>query len=115
MIVGDVRERQQRQKPRYYNEAVVQELVKLWQLLNYSCGKRLVAIMSELIAKLEQFGELRLAPIVKQKLLRISAASVDRLLQGERRKQQLRHRSHTKPLTLLKHHVMHTTRARSKA
>ena len=48
MIVGDVRQRRQRQKPRYYNEAVVQELVKLWELLNYSCGKRLVAIMPEL-------------------------------------------------------------------
>ena len=48
VIVGDVRQRRQRQKPRYYNEAVVQELVKLWELLNYSCGKRLVAIMPEL-------------------------------------------------------------------
>ena len=45
------------EKPRYYNEAVVRELVKLWELLNYSCGKRLVAIMPEVIAKLEQFGE----------------------------------------------------------
>jgi hypothetical protein len=100
VAVGDVRERQQRQKPKYYNEAVVQELVKLWQLLNYACGKRLVAIMPELIAKLEQFGELRLAPVSKEKLRRISAATVDRLLQPERRKQQLRRRAHTKPGTL---------------
>jgi hypothetical protein len=64
VIVGDMRERQQRQKPSYYNEAVVQELIKLWELLNYSCGKRLVAIMPELIAKLEQFGELRLTASV---------------------------------------------------
>jgi hypothetical protein len=105
VIVGDMRERQQRQKPRYYNEAVVQELSKLWELLNYSCGKRLVAIMPELIAKLEQFGELRLAPVTKEKLLRISAATVDRLLRPERRKQQLRRRSHTKPGTLLKHQI----------
>ena len=61
--------------------------------------------MPELIAKLEQFGELRLAPITKEKLLRISAATVDRLLQPERRKQQLRRRSHTKPGTLLKHQI----------
>jgi hypothetical protein len=53
VIVGDVHQRRQRQKPRYYNEAIVQELVKLWELLNYSCGKRLVAIMPELIAKLD--------------------------------------------------------------
>ena len=105
VIVGDARKRRQRQKPRYYNEAIVQELVKLWELLNYSCGKRLVAIMPELIAKLEQFGELRLSPSTKEKLLRISATTVDRLLQPERRKQQLRRRAHTKPGTLLKHQI----------
>ena len=105
VLVGDVRQRRQRQKPRHYNEAVVQELIKLWELLNYACGKRLVAILPELITKLEQFGELRLAPVTKEKLLCISAASVDRLLQSERRKQQLRRRSHTKPGTLLKHQI----------
>ena len=105
VVVGDARQRQQRLKPRYYDEQVVQALIKLWQLLNYLCGKRLVAIMPELIAKLEQFGELRLAASTKEKLLRISAASIDRLLQPERRKQQLRRRSHTKPGTLLKHQI----------
>ena len=63
VVVGDARQRQQRLKPRYYDEQVVQALIKLWQLLNYLCGKRLVAIMPELIAKLEQFGELRLTPL----------------------------------------------------
>jgi Integrase core domain len=105
MVVGDAHKRQQRLKPRFYDEPVVRELSKLWELLNYSCGKRLVAILPELIVKLEQFGELRLAPSSREKLLRISAATVDRLLQPERRKQQLRRRSHTKPGTLLKHQI----------
>lgn len=105
VVVGDARQRQQRLKPKYYDEQVVQALIKLWQLLNYLCGKRLVAIMPELIAKLEQFGELRLSASTKEKLLHISAASIDRLLQPERRKQQLRRRSHTKPGTLLKHQI----------
>lgn len=104
-IVGDVGKRQQRLKPRVYDEQVLAELRKLWELLNYICGKRLVAIMPELIAKLEQFGELRLTASTKEKLLRISAATVDRLLQPERRKQQLRRRAHTKPGTLLKHQI----------
>jgi hypothetical protein len=105
LVVGEAHRRQPRQKPRYYDEAVRQELIKLWELLNYSCGKRLVAILPELITKLEQFGELRVATSVKEKLLRISAATVDRVLQPERRKQQLRRRSHTKPGTLLKHQI----------
>jgi hypothetical protein len=105
IVVGDLHRRQQRAKPRFYDDEVVKTLVKLWELLNYLCGKRLVAIMPELIAKLEQFGELRLAAITKEKLLRISASSVDRLLKAERRKHQLRARSHTKPGTLLKHQI----------
>jgi hypothetical protein len=105
VIIGDLHKRQQRVKSRYYDEQVVQALSRLWQLLNYLCGKRLVAIMPELIAKLEQFRELRLTPLTKEKLLRISAASIDRLLQPERRKHQLRGRSHTKPGTLLKHQI----------
>ena len=66
VVVGDARQRQQRLKPRYYDESVVEALIELWQLLNYLCGKRLVAIMPELIAKLEQFGELRLTPHTKR-------------------------------------------------
>jgi len=33
--------RQQRLKPRVYDDQVVTELIKLWELLNYLCGKRL--------------------------------------------------------------------------
>lgn len=105
IIVGDVQQRQQRNKPRYYDDDVVKTLVRLWELLNYLCGKRLVAILPELIKKLEQFGELRLPAMTKEKLLQISASSVDRLLTAERRKHQLRARSHTKPGTLLKHQI----------
>jgi hypothetical protein len=105
VVVGEVNKRPQRDKPRYYDDTVLQELIKLWKVLDYLCGKRLVAIMPELLAKLEQFGELRLARDTKEKLLRISAASIDRLLQPERRKHQLRRRSHTKPGTLLKHQI----------
>src|SRR5688572_3442230 len=53
IIVGDVHRRQPRLKPRYYDDDVIKTLVRLWELLNYLCGKRLVAIMPELINKLE--------------------------------------------------------------
>jgi hypothetical protein len=105
IVIGDRHKRQQRLKPRYYDEDVVKTLVKLWELLNYLCGKRLVAILPELINKLEQFGELQLPAVTKEKLLQISASSIDRLLKAERRKQQLRARAHTKPGTLLKHQI----------
>jgi hypothetical protein len=40
VVVGDAHKRL---KPRFYDEPVVQELAKLWQLLNFSCGKWLLA------------------------------------------------------------------------
>jgi hypothetical protein len=105
VVVGDLKQRQQRLKPSYYDQEVVRELSKLWEMLNYICGKRLVAIMPELIVKLEQFGELQLSSTSREKLLRVSAASIDRLLAPERRKHELRGRSRTKPGTLLKHQI----------
>jgi hypothetical protein len=38
VVVGAVNKGQQRQKPRYYDDQVVQELSKLWQVLDYICG-----------------------------------------------------------------------------
>lgn len=104
-VVGDLHQRQQRLKPRYYDDEVLKTLIKLWELLNYPCGKRLVAILPEIIKRLEHFGELRLPAVTREKLQCISASSVDRLLKAERRKHQLRARSRTRPGTLLKHQI----------
>ena len=69
------------------------------------CGKRLAAVLPELIAVLERHGELQLAPATRQKLCAISAASIDRLLAAERRRLNVRGRCGTKPGTLLKHQI----------
>lgn len=104
-VVGDVEQKQQRLKPKVYDTKVGQALVQIWLLLDYLCGKRLVAILPEIVARLEQFGELRLEPETRQKLLQLSAATADRMLQSERRKHQLRGRSGTRPGTFLKHQI----------
>lgn len=104
-VVGDVEQKQQRLKPKVYDTKVGQALVQIWLLLDYLCGKRLVAVLPEMVARLEQFGELRLEPETRQKLLQLSAATADRMLQPERRKHQLRGRSGTRPGTFLKHQI----------
>jgi hypothetical protein len=71
----------------------------------FICGKRLVAIMPEVLRRLEYFGELKMDARTREKLQRISAATIDRLLSAERRKHQLRGRARTKPGTLLKHQI----------
>ena len=61
--------------------------------------------MPEVIHRLEYFGELKIESEVRAKLLRISAATIDRLLRAERRKHELRGRGRTKPGTLLKKQI----------
>ena len=96
IVVGTRRPR--RHSPRYYNQEVYRALKQVWELFGGMCGKRLVAV-------LEKFGELSLEPQVRAKLQRISAATIDRLLRAEKRKLQLRGRSHTKPRTRLMHQI----------
>lgn len=112
LVVGDglvmeaeVQRRRQRIKTRTYDQKVQRALVQIWELLDYVCGKRLVAILPEIIVKLEEFDELQLDEEIRTKLMRISAATADRLLQPERRKYELKGRGHTRAGTLLKHQI----------
>jgi hypothetical protein len=105
VLVGDFRKRIKRNKPRIYDDKVESALKKIWFLMDCICGKRLAPMLGELIGVLERFGEIELESEVKEKLLNVSPATIDRLLVEERKKQTLRARSKTKPGTLLKHHI----------
>lgn len=65
---------------RVYDEAVRQGLVVLWEAADRIGGKRLRALIPMLIEAMERHGHLDLDPAIKQKLLRISAATIDRIL-----------------------------------
>ena len=80
-------------------------LCRIWAILDGLCGKRLAAILPEVIRVLEQHKEIRLDADTRRKLLTISPATIDRLLAPERKKMALRARSGTKPGTLLKHQI----------
>lgn len=97
--------RRRSRRCRQYDEKVLVALRRIWLILDFICGKRLVAIMAEVLRRLEYFGELKVDAETRRKLLRISAATIDRLLSAERRKHQLRGRARTKPGTLLKHQI----------
>jgi len=89
----------------YYDEQVKVALIKIWRIMDYICGKRLHAALPELVTVLERHNELRCDRTTREKLLRVSAATIDRLLRTERRKYQLRGKARTKPGTLLKHQI----------
>lgn len=105
IVVVERKSSAKRKRARRYDEKVQTALVRLWRIMDYICGKRLQPILAELLTVLERHNEFRCDRETRVKLLRISAASIDRLLKPERRKYELRGRSGTKPGTLLKKQI----------
>jgi hypothetical protein len=70
---------------RLYDEAVKQALIVLWEASDRLCGKRLKAAIPILVTAMERHGHLDLDPSVKQQLLQVSSATIDRLLSETRR------------------------------
>jgi len=99
------RGRRGKPRPHRYGAEVLTVLIKVWELMDYICGKRLAAALSEVLPKLVQFNELRVSKKVMQKLLEISPATIDRMLESERQKMTLKNRGGTKPGTLLKNQI----------
>jgi len=106
VVEGSVRVRMcKRKRELMYGADVVSVLKKVWKIMDYICGKRLVTVLPEIVEKLVRCGELQVSRGVREKLARISASSIDRLLKPERLKMQVKGRSGTKPGTLLKHQI----------
>jgi hypothetical protein len=69
---------------RLYDEAVREALTVLWEAADRVCGKRLKALIPMLVDAMERHGHLDLDPVVKIKVLQISAATIDRVLADAR-------------------------------
>ena len=67
-----------------YDDEVRLVLERIWTVLDYVCGKRLVAVLPEVLERLDRLGEIKVSRDVRAKLLRMSAATADRLLSGAR-------------------------------
>lgn len=76
--------RRTRGRPRQYGLPVAEALRLVWEASDRACGKRLAPFVAELVSALERHGELHLAPGVRQQLLAMSAATMDRLLKPYR-------------------------------
>lgn len=89
-------------RKRVYDASVFYPLRKLWIVADGICGQRLKPFLPELIRVLEREKEFKEKKIIREKLLRISSATIDRMLSATRRSYQLKGRSTTKPGTLLR-------------
>ncbi len=73
-------------RPRRYGPEVTEALVEVWEAGDRMCGKLLVAVLPSLVAGLERHGEMHLEGNVREALVSMSAATIDRQLRGWRRK-----------------------------
>jgi hypothetical protein len=88
-----------------YGPKVIAALAFCWAVLGMPAGKRLAPILGELVAILRGFGELDIDDDTAALLAGMSAATIDRRLAPERKKHELKGRSHTKPGSLLKSQI----------
>lgn len=75
---------QTRSRPALYDEAVRAALIVLWEASDRVCGKRLRALLPILLPALERNGHLHLGEAMRQKILAMSASTIDRLLRVPR-------------------------------
>jgi len=87
---------------RTYTPAVVHALTQVWEVCDGICSRRLHPFLPEIVEVLERHHELVLTPETKALLLRMSRATMDRLLKPARERRPQRGLSTTKPGTLLK-------------
>jgi hypothetical protein len=75
---------------RLYREAERSALIVLWETADPICGKRLKAALPTLVEAMERHGHLCLEPAVRERLLAMSAATMDRLLADVRERARRR-------------------------
>jgi len=105
LVVGRRNRRRAAARPRKYDEPVKRLLLYLWDCFDQMCGKRLAALLPQLLPLLLKYNKLKRSDPAYQKLLQISPATIDRLLKAERARRRLKGIAHTRPSTALKNSV----------
>jgi hypothetical protein len=92
-------------RPRVYSAVVIGALREVAKASDGLCGKRLAPFLAELVPALEAEGVLKLDAASRERLLALSAATIDRRLRPFRAQVRPHGLGTTKPGTLLKQQV----------
>lgn len=92
-------------RPKVYDQEVINALLRLWDAADFICGERLHPYIPELLDKLLECNEITVSPEVKEKGLRISLGTVKKILRNHKRRTHIKIKGTTKPGTLLKHQI----------
>jgi hypothetical protein len=82
--------RRRRKRPAEYGAAAVTALIEVWDIFEQPCGQRMVAVLRQELERLRQLGEIRCSDAVAGQVKKISARTIDRVLQREKRVRHLR-------------------------
>ena len=105
LVIGRHNKRRPTARPRTYDSSAARVVILLWESFDQMCGKRLVAILPQLLRAYAKREGRSKNTAVLEKLLHISAATIDRILAPERAKRRLKGIAHTKPTTVLKNSI----------
>jgi hypothetical protein len=90
---------------RTYGPECIEPLACVWAVMDFACGKRVAAGMTDVSDALIRHGRVVLTPDVEAKLKKMSASTIDRLLAPRRKAMCLKGRCGTKPGSLLKRDI----------
>ena len=92
-------------RKRKYGQECLEPLAMVWSVMDFACGKRVAAGMTDVLDALLRSEEICLDETTEGKLRTISASTIDRLLYAQRRQMCPKGRATTKPGSLLKSHI----------
>ena len=73
-----------RRSRRLYDDAMREALALFWEASDRACGKRLRAMLPVLVTAMERHGHIDLSPEIRNGVLDMSAATIDRVLHAVR-------------------------------
>ncbi len=104
-ILGRRKKKKPVEKKKLYDENIFGPLKELWLISGMLCGKLMWKFIEDNLDLLTDHGEIEVSEEQREKLLRISPATIDRMLSQEKKRLEMKARSGTKPGTLLKKNI----------
>jgi hypothetical protein len=84
-------------RPRLYDKSFIVALKTLWVEMNFPCGSRMAADRQKSLEDLERGGRIAVDHQAREKLLKVSPSTIDRLLAPEKKKRARQHKRRVKP------------------
>ncbi len=91
-----------RGRKQIYGNRIRSLVETIWELMDYSCGKRLASMMEDVVDNMDRHGKLALTSEDHALLMQISPSTIDRMLSVVRKENGYKGRSHTQHGALLK-------------